>query len=367
MSWVKELTDADPNLTLADLVYPGSHQSATYSLRSDIKINTDNIIFYLLYYSIFFDTFIKNVVSCQNKTLAEQLELGTSFFDIRVAYLENEWWVAHSFACVKLTDALDDIYSFYNENDNDDHILFLRLKDDPINTESVVKNLNSLENVIQNHAIFGLINETVSDYSTKIVDITQPIILLNNFDISINKISWTSDDSIYANKASVSEVINYLLDKLSNTAFTNDITINGIMTPQIDDFITAAICYVLPALSGISIGICLIIFVYGISSAFNNARNYVSLAAKIKAAIASMDPLEKWTSLIFFIIFVIAIITYFILDQYAYTSIEQRAANIHDDIVDIVPMPEGKPIFVMVDFITQDFCNDIISLNDGHL
>jgi hypothetical protein len=91
--WMSNLVQSVPDVALGDIVIPGTHNSASYSIAP---------------YKLF-----SAVGRTQNVSVLEQLHRGTRFLDIRIAGSANDVYCFHG--CMrgcKLSRILDDIHLF---------------------------------------------------------------------------------------------------------------------------------------------------------------------------------------------------------------------------------------------------------------
>lgn len=100
MTWMQNLYEEHGDYKINQITLPGTHDSGAYKL-----MNCMNCILPL-----------KNWTKTQDLTIIEQLKLGIRQLDIRVAYLNNCYYVSHTFKCCILEDVLRDIIQFNKQN-----------------------------------------------------------------------------------------------------------------------------------------------------------------------------------------------------------------------------------------------------------
>jgi len=113
---------------LFDLVHPGTHNSGTYTTKNSLSV-------------------IKKFVVCQELTIYQQLECGVRVFDLRIAgYLPNpeiskeiNFWVAHTFLCVPLSEVLSDIAKFINEHPTEVIVVKVLADIHPANADNIFR------------------------------------------------------------------------------------------------------------------------------------------------------------------------------------------------------------------------------------
>lgn len=94
--WMGNLVQSVPDITVGDIVIPGTHDSASYSIPS---------------YNLF-----SAVGRTQNVSVLEQLHRGTRFLDLRIAQSGKDVYCFHGcMKCCKFSRILDDIALFFND------------------------------------------------------------------------------------------------------------------------------------------------------------------------------------------------------------------------------------------------------------
>lgn len=97
--WMANLRDHIGNHSLNDLMIPGTHNSGSYQDYDPGK-----------------DTIINRYVITQDETVFNQLVYGNRYLDLRLAYLNNEFWITHSIFIgdVPLSKIIEDVKAFIN-------------------------------------------------------------------------------------------------------------------------------------------------------------------------------------------------------------------------------------------------------------
>lgn len=122
--------------TIADVVIPGTHDSATYGLNVLTGIRFDpadmqsgwqatlNVLGYLV-------TAIKPIIYAygrtQSRNFSQQLNDGIRYFDLRLSYehLDNKWYTYHGLLGPSLDDLLNQVSDFLNQSGHEQEIVIL--------------------------------------------------------------------------------------------------------------------------------------------------------------------------------------------------------------------------------------------------
>lgn len=108
-NWMSKVSD---NTKITDMSIPGTHDSgATHSI-ADVS------------------------GKCQDSSIAEQLDMGVRFFDLRLQLVNNEFKIVHSFVDQKLSfeTVLTDFHNFMEKNTSE--FLLLSIKKEADNVDS---------------------------------------------------------------------------------------------------------------------------------------------------------------------------------------------------------------------------------------
>ena len=130
-NWITNLTKKNPDLTLNNLILPGTHNSACDKLTLDCGYNFPII-----------SHVIKNWTLNQKWSVYEQLVNGVRMLDIDVSYIDNKFYTSHTFIIDELEDLIEQLKN-YNEEYGDIYIIKFICRDN-INNE----NVSELANII---------------------------------------------------------------------------------------------------------------------------------------------------------------------------------------------------------------------------
>ncbi len=118
-NWMENSAEYFNNFPLNHIILPGTHDSGAYELDFKIPIGNKKLKFanYISKFLPCVGNIIKAWTITQKYSIYDQLNNGIRLFDFRVSYSENEneYYITHTFTCVKLNIVLCDIAQFLNE------------------------------------------------------------------------------------------------------------------------------------------------------------------------------------------------------------------------------------------------------------
>lgn len=142
--WMADLGEKIEGKKLRELVLPASHDAGTYGIRADSRLSPDllgnwwarllkdfNWVKYLSVLAFLGITKVEQVIAAWSRTqvmnVAQQLEAGYRVFDLRVAKsdFDNDFWIYHGMYSVKLTDVLQAVRAFSENNQREVIMLLL--------------------------------------------------------------------------------------------------------------------------------------------------------------------------------------------------------------------------------------------------
>lgn len=104
------------------IILPGTHNSGVYTVNYNIHPDIQGALKYLYKLSTFsglIRQIINNWTINQQYNIYNQLLSGVRQLDLRLAFLDDEFWIAHTFISVKLTDVLEQIVKFMIDYPNE--------------------------------------------------------------------------------------------------------------------------------------------------------------------------------------------------------------------------------------------------------
>lgn len=121
-NWMTEMADKIAKKPLNQLFIPGSHDSGTYKLENTFAKGQDYTekLNALKYVGVGFivTSVAKNWAQTQDRTIAQQLNDGVRYLDLRVTYRDSDqdFYIAHGLFGPKFSDVLSQIRNFLQEN-----------------------------------------------------------------------------------------------------------------------------------------------------------------------------------------------------------------------------------------------------------
>lgn len=235
-NWITNLTNKNPDLTLNNLILPGTHNSACDKLTLDCGYNFPIV-----------SHIIKNWTLNQKWSIYEQLVNGVRMLDIDVSYIDNKFYTSHTFIIDELEDLIEQLKN-YNEEYGDIYIIKFICRDN-INNENVSNLANIINNVFKNKIILpqqypNVLNTPLSTF----INSQQNMIIYmdcQNHPFLNTKIhlysSWTNDNDISNSLYSNNVVLNQMCGlKSINSNVLMDL--NWTLTPTYKEVIYGTFC-----------------------------------------------------------------------------------------------------------------------------
>ena len=235
-SWITDLAKNNNQLTLNNLILPGTHNSACNKLTLDCGFNFPVV-----------SHIIKNWTLNQNWNCYKQLINGVRMLDIDISYINNKFYTSHTFIIGELEELIDEL-KLYNQQYGDIYILKFICRDN-INQD----NVNSLANIIHNNFkdkiilpidYLNVLNTPILNF----INNNKNMIIymeFNNHDFfNIEQYlysSWTNDNQIsdsFLNNIQVLNTINQYKTQNSNILMD----INWTLTPTYKEIIYGIFC-----------------------------------------------------------------------------------------------------------------------------
>ncbi|KAI8911113.1 PLC-like phosphodiesterase [Gorgonomyces haynaldii] len=108
-----------PTKKLHQLILPGTHNSGTYLIRSENSLGVPFPVSFVV------KLFARPFAQCQNRTIAEQLQMGIRYLDLRLVQ-RKQLVVNHEFDACSMEAVLTDIVGFLKTNKTE--IVFVKAK-----------------------------------------------------------------------------------------------------------------------------------------------------------------------------------------------------------------------------------------------
>ena len=232
--WICDLAFKNNDLTLNDLLLPGTHNSCSNKME-----------FSYLCFPIY--CIIQNWTLNQNLSVYNQLKLGVRVLDIDVSFINDTYYTSHSFILDNLNSVMRELILF-NSTINDIYILKIICRDN-INNKNVMSLYRKLEEVFYHNIIYtdkytDVLNKKIIEFinnkKNMIIYMDYDNHLVYNTDKNLYS-SWTNDrlinNSIINNKI----VLNKMKENknINNNKF-NDL--NWTLTPTYKEILNGLFC-----------------------------------------------------------------------------------------------------------------------------
>ena len=235
-NWITNLIKKNSDLTLNNLILPGTHNSACDKLSLDCCYNFPIV-----------SHIIKNWTLNQKWSIYEQLVNGVRMLDIDVSYINNKFYTSHTFIIDELEDLIEQLKK-YNDEYGDIYIIKFICRDN-INNENVSELANIINNIFKNKIILPQNNQNVlnTPISTFINSQQNMLIYMDyqNHPFFSTKIhlysSWTNDSDITTSFMNNNVVLNQMSGlKTINSNVLMDL--NWTLTPTYKEVIYGTFC-----------------------------------------------------------------------------------------------------------------------------
>ncbi len=134
-AWQKNAEKNIKNLSINQVMTPGSHDSGTYLINSESVLTADASTEYLTLASQFgFKPYIIGWSKTQNLSILEQLNYGIRYFDLRWCGSRlngnpidnaNNIYICHTLSSITAKKTIDDVAEFLENPDHEKEIIFL--------------------------------------------------------------------------------------------------------------------------------------------------------------------------------------------------------------------------------------------------
>ena len=235
--WITDLAKNNHNLTLNNLILPGTHNSACNKLNLDNGYNLPVI-----------SHIIENWTLNQDSSCYTQLVNGVRMFDLDISYIDNKFYTSHTFIISELEELIDELKKYNNEH-GDIYVLKFICRDN-INNNNVDQLANIINNNFKDKIILpenypNVLNTPISNF---INEKKNMIIYMefHNHNFFNNGIylysSWTNDNEISKSILNNEKVLNRMNElKNCNSNILNDL--NWTLTPTYGEVIYGIFCF----------------------------------------------------------------------------------------------------------------------------
>jgi len=199
----------------------GTHDSAAYKLDLSVnfwkKTSKWGLINWLGSLCSSVRNRIKDMTLTQSLSIYEQLEHGARALDLRVAYKKGTFYVAHTFCCGTLENALREIRQYSIEHPTE--VIYVLIKPDWVNRYSVKPHEKELIHLLESILSVGALKCYYQPFNGNVLN-----------DSMIRHLSHFQFRWLNAN--SVDEFIR----KFDDVYFTKTSLLSFALTPKIDNF-----------------------------------------------------------------------------------------------------------------------------------
>ena len=353
-TWMYNYSDK----TLADLILPGTHNSAITTINTRNPLDSAFNKWYFKVLNYVAPQIFKSWTVNQKLSVKDQLNIGVRYIELKLSVYENNIYVSHTFQGPSLVSILDEIKLFYDEiplsqstvsvGEKSVEPLILVLKTDHENRKKfdLIVNKKLLTQKLKDHSISKYISEINNPINQPIRNFKEkPIILV-------------FEDNLYMGEIGIGPLNIY--DKWFDT--NNEKELEG----KIDKALTSSeyknadlklIQNILtPKFSDISKSIVLFIYILLIIL-------YLIIISLSMAIVGYKDVLEHYMSWISLVIILISWPIYYLIFRPPLSVIELSKNPNKTFIKNIPNYKKNLPNIVMVDNITEEFASTIINLN----
>lgn len=106
--WITKLVNINNNLTLNNIILPGTHNSGSYQLKKYIDLSGNYKCASLWPVS----KIIKNWTLNQKYNILEQLKMGVRILDLDISFYNDKFYISHTFIIEELENVLKQLVEF---------------------------------------------------------------------------------------------------------------------------------------------------------------------------------------------------------------------------------------------------------------
>jgi len=240
--WIKKISQ-DKNITLNQLILPGTHNSNSYIINNNMYDLSKKYSCSSLWP---ISKIIKNWTLNQKYNIFSQLKNGVRVLDIDISFYNNQFYTSHTFINEHFNNILNQLKKFNNMY-GDLYIIKFRYR---YNINSILK--NKFDDLLYNNFKYNYIDPNIFqnilniNISNLIQNKKNMIIFLDNttyfYDLDKIYSTWANknilSDSILFNKTQL-EIIYNMKNNSQSNIFCD---FNWTLTPTKDEIINSIIC-----------------------------------------------------------------------------------------------------------------------------
>ncbi|HEV7429049.1 MAG TPA: hypothetical protein VGQ46_22060 [Thermoanaerobaculia bacterium] len=210
LAWMEAAYDKIKDKTLAQLCLPGTHDSGTYQLFDILAPDATDVIRELwnnarVGGATAIGEYIKGMAVTQTKTFYQQFEAGIRYIDLRVCFMDGNFYTCHSLRGNLISTLMEDVRQFLDENQKEVLVFKVGFKSMKGKEDDAWKEISGI--VGPNFYRPGNIGELLGKRFSELVDAKAPkraVFLLDSAD----NISGIYSSSITTNRGVVNNLQN---------------------------------------------------------------------------------------------------------------------------------------------------------------
>jgi hypothetical protein len=226
--WMNNMYSILKNKQLNHIFLPGTHNSGVTTVNWNVEPVLHNPTFQKIWRWRYIPC-VKHITNdwtiTQTSTIYFQLMKGIRYLDIRVSFINGDFYLSHTFMCYPLDKALNDILRFLENYPNE--IIFLRLNRDWENKQTMTPDvtellLNYLYNKLNTFLIKKPTNNIFPTFGN-ILKTNGRIIMYYDSNHSEKSYIWPTEfvKSGWIETLDVNKKIAYLQNQLEQVQYTN--------------------------------------------------------------------------------------------------------------------------------------------------
>jgi hypothetical protein len=227
-NWMTKMYPFIKNKPLNHIFLPGTHNSGVNVVNWNIQPVLNNSNFQKVWKYRFFPC-VKHITNqwtiTQNNSIYGQLIKGIRYLDIRVSFINNEFYISHTYICYELDLGLNDILRFLQQQPNE--VIILRLNRDWENRQTMTADntellLNYLYNKLGKYLIKKPTNNIFPTFET-ILKTNGRILMYYHSNHNDKSYIWNSEfvNSGWMETLDTTKKLNYLQNKLDQMVKSN--------------------------------------------------------------------------------------------------------------------------------------------------
>ena len=213
-NWMEELSKND-DITIKNLVIPGTHNSSSYKLNQRNYLG-ESMIYDIMSKMHIFDYIIEKWTLNNDSSVLDQLKRGIRWLDVDVYKNGSEYYAAHEFENCKIKDIMGQVKDFMNDTKE---IVFLSFTPRDMIKKDIEKFYNHIgndyEDIINKDFKSGEYKKILENSLKELIDLDKRLFIISNI---MNKNTY-----YMANMVEEMDYINSNIEKKSYNACNSQI------------------------------------------------------------------------------------------------------------------------------------------------